>query len=214
MADSIERFSGFADLYDEVRPVPPVAFTDVLSQLARMSRPAVVVDLGSGTGASAVIWTGRADRVVCVEPNGDIRIVPYTIDRSAATHAARNDSFRDHWGSQPMSDEQWETWTSGTFRPEVSFLAIAGVLGGVEPALLLGLLITTVFVAAGVASATFLAAVWTRQTRDAVIGLYLPGDSVVHRAPAGVKFGALAFIPMQISAQEPGSESIALSKGM
>src|SRR5207302_5969416 len=41
----------------------------------RMSRPAVVVDLGSGTGVSAVIWAGRADRVVAVEPNGDMRAV-------------------------------------------------------------------------------------------------------------------------------------------
>src|SRR5581483_680794 len=40
------------------------------------------------------------------------------------------------------------------------FIAIAGVFGGVEPALLFGLLLVTVYVAAGVASATFLAAVW------------------------------------------------------
>jgi len=53
--------------------------------------------------------------------------------------------------------------------------ALLGALGGVEPALLLGLLIVTVFVASGVASATFLAAVWTRHTRDAVLGLYAVG---------------------------------------
>jgi ABC-type transport system involved in multi-copper enzyme maturation permease subunit len=53
--------------------------------------------------------------------------------------------------------------------------AFLGAVGGVEPALLLGLLVLTVFVATGVASATFLAAVWTRQTRDAVIGLYAVG---------------------------------------
>jgi len=73
VTDSVDRFSGFAALYDEVRPVPPVAFTELLVQLARISRPAVVVDLGSGTGVSAVIWTGRADRVVAVEPNGEMR---------------------------------------------------------------------------------------------------------------------------------------------
>jgi ABC-type transport system involved in multi-copper enzyme maturation permease subunit len=53
--------------------------------------------------------------------------------------------------------------------------AFLGVLGGVEPPLLFGLLLVTVYVAAGVASATFLAAVWCRQTRDAVIGLYAVG---------------------------------------
>ena len=61
-----------------------------------------------------------------VEPAEEVRIVPYTADRSAAVHAARNDAFRDHWGSQPMSDEQWAAWTGGTFRPAVSFLALAG----------------------------------------------------------------------------------------
>jgi ABC-type transport system involved in multi-copper enzyme maturation permease subunit len=54
-------------------------------------------------------------------------------------------------------------------------LALLGALSGVEPALLFGLVVTTVFVAAGVASATFLAAVWARQTRDAVLGLYAAG---------------------------------------
>jgi len=53
--------------------------------------------------------------------------------------------------------------------------ALVGAFGGVEPALLLGLLILTVYVATGVASATFLAAVWTRNTRDAVLGLYAVG---------------------------------------
>jgi ubiquinone/menaquinone biosynthesis C-methylase UbiE len=75
VTDSVERFSGFAALYDEVRPVPPVSFTELLSQLARSSRPTVVVDLGSGTGVSALIWAGRAERVVAVEPNVEMRAV-------------------------------------------------------------------------------------------------------------------------------------------
>jgi ABC-type transport system involved in multi-copper enzyme maturation permease subunit len=53
--------------------------------------------------------------------------------------------------------------------------AVLGALGGVEPALLLGLVIVTIYVACGVASATFLSAVWTRQTRDAVFALYAVG---------------------------------------
>lgn len=75
MTDSIGRFSGFAALYDEVRPVPPESLTELLSQLARAPRPAVVVDIGSGTGASSGIWSGRADQVVAVEPNEDMRAV-------------------------------------------------------------------------------------------------------------------------------------------
>jgi ubiquinone/menaquinone biosynthesis C-methylase UbiE len=33
----------------------------------------VVVDIGSGTGVSAAIWAGNADRVVAVEPNEEMR---------------------------------------------------------------------------------------------------------------------------------------------
>jgi ubiquinone/menaquinone biosynthesis C-methylase UbiE len=73
VTNSVDRFSGFAALYDEVRPVPPVAFTEVVVQVARISRPAVVVDIGSGTGVSAAIWAGNADRVVAVEPNEEMR---------------------------------------------------------------------------------------------------------------------------------------------
>jgi mycothiol synthase len=66
------------------------------------------------------------DPIPTVEPAADIRIVPYSDDRSEATHAALTDSFRDHWASQPMNDEQWDSWIGGTsFRPDLSFLAIA-----------------------------------------------------------------------------------------
>ena len=53
--------------------------------------------------------------------------------------------------------------------------ALLGVLGGVEPPLLFGLLLMTIFVALGVSSLTFLAGVWARQTREAVLGLYAAG---------------------------------------
>jgi len=70
-----------------------------------------------------------------VEPTADVRIVPYSSDRSDATHAALTDSFRDHWASQPMNDEQWDSWIGGsTFRPDISFLAIAQGERGVEVA--------------------------------------------------------------------------------
>jgi ribosomal protein S18 acetylase RimI-like enzyme/N-acetylglutamate synthase-like GNAT family acetyltransferase len=61
-----------------------------------------------------------------VHPLEDVRIVPYTPELSAPTHAARDEAFLDHWGSQPLSDEQWEGFLGGTFRPEVSFVALAG----------------------------------------------------------------------------------------
>ncbi len=70
---NVERFSGFADCYDDTRPRPPAALVDVLTQLARAPRPRLVVDLGSGTGLSTRIWAGRADAVVGIEPNADMR---------------------------------------------------------------------------------------------------------------------------------------------
>jgi SAM-dependent methyltransferase len=70
---NINRFSGFADCYDLYRPSPPAIVTDILTQLAQVSRPRLVVDIGCGTGLSTRLWAGRADRVVGVEPNPDMR---------------------------------------------------------------------------------------------------------------------------------------------
>jgi SAM-dependent methyltransferase len=60
---------GFARTYDRFRPRPPKALLDTLLQVAGVERPALVVDLGSGTGLSARAWATRAERVVGVEPN-------------------------------------------------------------------------------------------------------------------------------------------------
>ena len=49
----------------------------------------------------------------------------FTPARADATLTARNDAFRDHWGSQPVDDEQWTAFVArDAFRPELSFLAI------------------------------------------------------------------------------------------
>jgi SAM-dependent methyltransferase len=67
------RFTGFADTYDAHRPHPPAALADVLSAYAGVARPALVVDLGSGTGTSTRYWANRAERAVGVEPSDDMR---------------------------------------------------------------------------------------------------------------------------------------------
>jgi ubiquinone/menaquinone biosynthesis C-methylase UbiE len=69
----VERFSGFADQYDQYRPKPPSIIVDILTQLAGTDEPALVVDIGSGTGLSTRIWAGRAVEVVGIEPNADMR---------------------------------------------------------------------------------------------------------------------------------------------
>jgi mycothiol synthase len=59
-------------------------------------------------------------------PDG-IRILPCTPDLFEATRVARNDAFRDHWGSQPRLPEQWERFTgSAQFRSDLSWVAVSG----------------------------------------------------------------------------------------
>jgi len=61
--------AGFADRYDRYRPRPPAVLLELLARYARVERPALVVDLGCGTGLSTRAWSGLAERVIGVEPN-------------------------------------------------------------------------------------------------------------------------------------------------
>jgi SAM-dependent methyltransferase len=60
---------GFAARYDRFRPRTPQALIEVLCRYARIEHPALVVDLGCGTGLSTRIWSGVAEHVVGIEPN-------------------------------------------------------------------------------------------------------------------------------------------------
>jgi len=69
---NIKRWNGFSELYHNCRPVPPAIIPKmILSWLKR--RPDTVVDIGSGTGLSTIIWDGIAESVIGIEPNGDMR---------------------------------------------------------------------------------------------------------------------------------------------
>lgn len=70
---NIERFSGFAAVYDSYRPAPPAAIVDLLIQLAGGGTPSLVADIASGTGLSTLIWARRAADVIGIEPNSDMR---------------------------------------------------------------------------------------------------------------------------------------------
>jgi SAM-dependent methyltransferase len=71
---AVDRFSGFADLYDAVRPTPPDVIGALLCRYANEPSPRVV-DLGSGTGLSSR-WAARwARSVIGIEPNHDMRAV-------------------------------------------------------------------------------------------------------------------------------------------
>jgi ubiquinone/menaquinone biosynthesis C-methylase UbiE len=67
--DSGYAREGFAQLYDAYRPRPPTILLDTLCRIAATERPALVVDLGTGTGLSAREWSERAEQVVGVEAN-------------------------------------------------------------------------------------------------------------------------------------------------
>lgn len=73
MSDSSEVWTGKASSYDRVRPTPPPVLLDLLTQLIQMPHPALVVDVGSGTGLSTEIWGEHAERVIGIEPNADMR---------------------------------------------------------------------------------------------------------------------------------------------
>jgi SAM-dependent methyltransferase len=73
VASSYYKMPGFAGGYDTYRPKPPAALLDLLCQYASVERPALVVDLGSGTGLSTRFWAGRAAKVIGVEPNAIMR---------------------------------------------------------------------------------------------------------------------------------------------
>jgi SAM-dependent methyltransferase len=91
VAANVDRFMGFAGLYDRVRPQPPAVIVAILTQLARTVRPALVADIGSGTGLSTLIWAEHAEAVVGIEPSADMR-------REAEARAANNPNIRFHDG--------------------------------------------------------------------------------------------------------------------
>jgi len=71
---NIDRFSGFAGLYHSSRPVPPQIITKIIGAYLP-SNPQTVVDIGSGTGLSAMMWQNLSPRVIGIEPNDDMRAV-------------------------------------------------------------------------------------------------------------------------------------------
>lgn len=66
-----------------------------------------------------------ADPVPSIDVPDGIRVVPYTRDLAEATRIARNDAFRDHWGSQPTLEERWRQFIDGEeFRADLSWVAV------------------------------------------------------------------------------------------
>lgn len=69
-----DRFTGFADIYESSRPSMPKYTTDVLCKYLG-KRPALVLDIGCGTGLSSEIWQNVSDSTIGVEPSGDMLMI-------------------------------------------------------------------------------------------------------------------------------------------
>ena len=133
---NVERFDGIAEGYDASRPSPPAVLPDLLTQMAEVERPKLVVDLGSGTGLSTVVWAGRADRVIGIEPNPDMRRQAQS--RVKLMPGCENVSFQDGLGMRTgLPDECADIVTVSQalhwMEPEPTFAEVGRVLrvGGV-----------------------------------------------------------------------------------
>ncbi|SDR70872.1 GNAT family N-acetyltransferase [Agrococcus carbonis] len=67
--------------------------------------------------------TGDAPPIPEVELAPPLRLVPFSPEVDEATRLAHNDAFRDHWGSEPQTAEQWTNGRS-EFAPEWSFVVV------------------------------------------------------------------------------------------
>lgn len=90
-------------------------FTSMVRDLAQ---PIAEVALDPGL---AVKGSGAA-----VEGAG-LEIVPFGAQWAEATRIARNDAFRDHWGSLETPPERWERFVTGPhLRPDLSRIVVDG----------------------------------------------------------------------------------------
>ena len=70
--NNADRFSGFADIYENARPKVPRYPVDVICRYLG-GAPRLVVDLGCGTGLSSEVWRGVSERIIGIEPSDDMR---------------------------------------------------------------------------------------------------------------------------------------------
>ena len=88
------------------------------------------VTLGERLGLQTERWftsmqRDLSDPIDAPQPPEGVELVPFTADRAADALEARNDAFRDHWGSLPSTPERWGQFVGGPFlRPDLSTLAL------------------------------------------------------------------------------------------
>jgi ribosomal protein S18 acetylase RimI-like enzyme len=135
-----------ATLQRERHPDVELRF-QVTGYLARADQ----VSLLESAGLTAVNWTAvmrahldRAQPSSQPErwPPGH-RLLTYSRELSAATMAAHNAAFEDHWGFVPWTPTMWEQWVDGTrnARFDLSFVLVPDS----EPDLVVGYILTSEF---------------------------------------------------------------------
>lgn len=88
--------------------------------------------IAARAGFTAERWFSTMERdmtapaPIVSTPDG-ITVVAYSQHRAMDALAARNDAFRDHWGSLPSQPESWLQFVGGPFiRPDLSRVALDG----------------------------------------------------------------------------------------
>ena len=66
--------------------------------------------------------------IVAAALDPGLTLLAYEPTMAEATRQANNDSFRDHWGSQPVTTERWQRYYVGgeSFRADLSSVVMAG----------------------------------------------------------------------------------------
>lgn len=66
-----DRFTGFADIYENSRPTVPAHAIEIITDYFGKT-PETVVDLGCGTGLSTRAWENKCGKVIGIEPSEDM----------------------------------------------------------------------------------------------------------------------------------------------
>jgi ribosomal protein S18 acetylase RimI-like enzyme len=89
--------------------------------------------LFSAAGFEPLRWFAEMRRsldfpVPQADPPSGARFAPWSDEHTEAARDAHNDAFRDHWGSQPITAEEWrhQHVAAPSFRADLSRLALDG----------------------------------------------------------------------------------------
>lgn len=183
LAASGLRLPGWIVMYVDESNVPAVRLAELLGFHLTRYYATLTLDL-AGQGPAASLEDGLA-------------IAPWSDALSEPARLAKNDAFRDHWGSQPTSAEQWQGIAGGEFfRPELSFVVLEAAEAGAaaEPR------------AAGAVIVSVYPHDWERQgVRSAYVGLL-----ATRRGWRAKGIGSSLLARVASAAREQGLEQLAL----